>query len=173
MFFLDEMGVGLNLSPLYGRAPLGQRVYDEQPVAKGKRVSLIAALSTSGIKTALNFEGTLNGDLFLYFLTHFLCPLLSEGDTVVLDNASPHKVSGVREIIEKTGANIVYLPPYHPDLNPIELAWNKMKQHLRKQRPRTSEALYNAYSEALKCITQRDAGRFIDHAMAFLTKRAL
>ena len=167
------MGVGLNLSPLYGRAPLGQRVYDEQPVAKGKRVSLIAALSTSGIATALNFEGTLNGELFLYFLKHFLSPLLSEGDTVVLDNASPHKVSEVREIIEKTGANIVYLPPYHPDLNPIELAWNKMKQSLRKQRPRTSEDLYSAYSKALECITKRDASRFIDHAMGFLIKRAL
>lgn len=162
------MGVGLNLSPLYGRAPLGLRVYDEQPVAKGKRISMIAALSTRGIETALNVEGTLNGALFLYFLRHFLCPLLSKGDTVVLDNASPHKVADVRAMIEETGARIVYLPPYHPDLNPVELAWNKMKQSLRKQRPRTSEALYSAYADALAGITKRDAGRFFDHAMGFL-----
>ena len=169
LFFLDEMGVGLNLSPLYGRAPLGQRVYDEQPVAKGKRISMIAALSTEGIETALNFEGTLNGTLFLYFLRHFLCPLLSKGDTVVIDNASPHRVAEVRETIEATGARLVYLPPYHPDLNPIELAWNKMKQYLRKQRPRTAEDLYGAYAKALAGITKRDAGRFFKHAMSFLS----
>lgn len=163
------MGVGLNLSPLYGRAPLSERVYDEQPVAKGKRISMIAALSSTGIETAFNFEGTLNGELFLYFLNHFLCPLLSKGDTVILDNASPHKVADVKAVIEATGARIVYLPPYHPDLNPIELAWNKMKQYLRKQRPRTSEDLYSAYAEALESITKRDVERFFDHAMSFLS----
>ena len=162
------MGVGLNLSPLYGRAPLSERVYDEQPVAKGKRISMIAALSSSGIETAFNFEGTLNGTLFLYFLRHFLCPLLSKGDTVVLDNASPHKVTEVKDIIEATGARLVYLPPYHPDLNPIELAWNKMKHNLRQQRPRTTEDLYDAYTRALEGITKRDAGRFFEHAMGFL-----
>lgn len=102
---------------------------------------MIAALSTDGIEAAFNFEGTLNGTLFLYFLRHFLCPLLSKGDMVIVDNASPHRVAEVREIIEATGARLVYLPPFHPDLNPIELAWNKMKQYLRKQRPRTTEDL--------------------------------
>jgi len=162
------MGVGLNLSPLYGRAPLHQRVYGEEPTAKGQRISMIAALSTTGIETALNFEGTLNGTVFLYFLKHFLCPLLNEGDTVVLDNASPHRVAEVQETIEQTGARLIYLPPYHPDLNPIELAWNKMKHYLRKQRPRTTEDLYTAYAKALGHITEKDAEQFFKHAMSFL-----
>ncbi len=86
----------------------------------------------------------MTGLVFLYFLKYFLCPLLAEGDYVVMDNASVHKVDEVKDLIQKTGAKLIYLPPYSPDLNPIELAWNKIKQYLRKQRPRTVEALYQA-----------------------------
>lgn len=167
LIFLDEMGAGLNLSPLYGRAPSNQRVYDESPVARGQRVSLVGAMTSSGIKTALNFEGTMTGLVFLYFLKNFLCPLLTKGDYVVMDNASVHKVDEVQELIQKTGANLIYLPPYSPDLNPIELAWNTIKQSLRKKRPRTVDALYGAYAEGLKCISKGNAQSFVNHSMKF------
>ncbi|WP_269844818.1 IS630 family transposase [Methyloprofundus sedimenti] len=167
LIFLDEMGAGLNLSPLYGRAPSDQRVYDEAPVAKGQRISMVGAMTSAGMKTALNFEGTMTGLVFLYFLKHFLCPLLAEGDYVVMDNASVHKVDEIKDLIQKTGAKLIYLPPYSPDLNPIELAWNKIKQYLRKQRPRTVEALYQAYAEGLKCISTDNALSFVNHSMKF------
>ena len=168
MFFIDEMGANLNHSPLYGRSPYHERVYDEHPVAKGKRISMVSALTTSGMKAAFNYEGTMTGLVFLYFLQHFLCPLLSKGDYIVMDNASVHKVAEVKQLIEATGAKVIYLPPYSPELNPIELAWNKMKTYLRKQRARTVDALYNVYAEALESITLSDSERFIDHAMRFL-----
>jgi len=162
------MGANLNHSPCYGRAPSHERVYDEQPVAKGKRISMVSALTTTGMKAAFNYEGTMTGAVFLYFLEHFLCPLLSEGDYVVLDNASVHKVDDVKRLIEDTGAKVIYLPPYSPELNPIELAWNKVKMYIRKQRARTVEALYGVYAKALKSITLADSEKFIEHAMGFL-----
>lgn len=143
----------------------GQRVYAPQPTAKGQRLSMIGALSASGMKTALTFEGTLTGHVFLYFLEHFLCPILTPNQYVIMDNASAHKVQGVAELIEKTGAKLLYLPPYSPELNPIELAWNKVKAFLRRQQARTKDALYRAYAHALKSISQLNAQAFVDHTM--------
>lgn len=162
------MGANLNHSPCYGRSPSHERVYDERPVSKGKRISMVSALTTTGMKASFNYEGTMTGVVFLYFLQHFLCPLLSEGDYVVLDNASIHKVDDVKRRIEETGAKVIYLPPYSPELNPIELAWNKMKTSIRKQRARTIEALYDVYANALESITLSDSEKFIEHAMKFL-----
>ena len=93
-----------------------------------------ARLWIEGLKTALCFEGTLNGEVFLFFLRHFLLPLLHPGDLVLLDNAKAHHVEQVRELIEQAGAQVVYLPPYSPDLNPIELAWSKVKHWPRAKR---------------------------------------
>ncbi|OQK18626.1 hypothetical protein AU255_12685 [Methyloprofundus sedimenti] len=84
-----------------------------------------------------------------------------------MDNASVHKVDEIKDLIQKTGAKLIYLPPYSPDLNPIELAWNKIKQYLRKQRPRTVEALYQAYAEGLRCISTDNAQSFVNHSMKF------
>jgi Transposase and inactivated derivatives len=131
------MGAALNLSLDYGRSPQGERVYGEKSVSKGQRISTIGALSTQCLATAFCFEGTLTGAVFVFFLKHFLCPLLKPGQVVFLDNASAHKVEGVVERIEKTGARALYLPPYSPDLNPLELAWSKVKQGKRFARART------------------------------------
>lgn len=162
------MGASLNHSPHYGRSLSNERVYDEQPVAKGKRISMVSALTTLGMKAAFNYEGTMTGIVFLYFLQHFLCPVLSDGDYVVMDNASVHKVDEVKQLIESTGAKVIYLPPYSPELNPIELAWNKMKTYIRKQRARNTDALYSVYAEALESITLSDSEKFVEHAMKFL-----
>lgn len=162
------MGANLNHSPRYGRSFSNERVYDGQPVAKGKRISMVSALTTVGMKAAFNYEGTMTGTVFLYFLQHFLCPVLSDGDYVVMDNASVHKVDKVTQLIESTGAKVIYLPPYSPELNPIELAWNKMKAYIRKQRARTTDTLYSVYAEALESITLSDSKKFVEHAMKFL-----
>lgn len=168
IYFVDEMGVGLNLIPSYGRAPSTERAYDTKPTAKGKRISTIGAMNCAGIATALTIEGTLNGQVFLYFVEHFLCPLLREGDHVVIDNATAHKVKGVKTMIEKCGATLVYLPPYSPEFNAIELAWNKIKHYLRKQRARTTKQLHKAYFKALKLISLENAQKFVTHAMGFI-----
>jgi transposase len=162
--FIDETGATLNLTRTYGRAPTDERVYGEKPIAPGQRISTLGALSSQGLMTALCFEGTLNGAVFLYFLEQFLCPLLKPGQYVILDNASPHNVEGVRELIEKTGASLLYLPPYSPDYNAIEWAGSKVKAYLRKVKARTVDALYQALAQALDTISPADALHFVRHA---------
>jgi transposase len=157
------MGACLDLCPLYGRSAKGQRAYGTQPTSRGTRISTVGALGIEGLKTALCFEGTLNGEVFLFFLRHFLLPLLHPGDLVLLDNAKAHHVEQVRELIEQAGAQVVYLPPYSPDLNPIELAWSKVKHFLRKAQARTKEALYQAIAQALQTISPHDARAFFHH----------
>lgn len=116
-----------------------------------------------GIETALSFEGTLTGAVFLFFVEHFLCPILTPGKVVVMDNASAHKVAGVVERIEEKKATVLYLPPYAPELNPIELAWSKMKRTLRKLKARTKEELYEAWSIVLTSISSHHAKQFFRH----------
>ena len=120
-------------------------------------------MTSHALLTAMCFEGTLNGPVFLFFLEHVLCPLLRPGHIVILDNAKAPLVEGVRELIESRGARLLYLPPYSPDLNPIELAWSKVKHYLRKARARTVEALYQALSQALDTITSDNAFGFFKH----------
>ena len=167
--FIDETGATLNLTRTYGRAPTAERAYGEKPTAPGQRISTIGALSSSGLMTALCFEGTLNGAVFVYFLEQFLCPLLRPGQYVMLDNASAHHVSAVRELIENTGARLLYLPPYSPDYNAIEGAWAKVKVYLRKVQARTVEALYHALAQALDTISPADALHCVQHARKVAT----
>lgn len=157
------MGATLNLTPTYGRSVKGTRACGEKPTSPGTRLSTIGALTVNAILTAMCFEGTLNGQVFLFFLEHFLCPVLQPGQIVILDNAKAHGVEEVRELIESKGARLLYLPPYSPDLNPIELAWSKVKYYLRKTRARTVDALYQALSQALTTITPENATAFFEH----------
>jgi transposase len=147
----------------YGRSLKGERAYDSCPVSQGKRVSTIGALSTEGLIASMSYEGTLNGDLFLYFLENFLVPQLKSGNVVICDNASAHKVDNVKELIESKGARLVYLPPYSPDLSPIELYWSKFKQFLKKAKARTKENLHQAISNAINTITKEDAKAWFEH----------
>jgi len=162
------MGAGMNLILNYGRAPSHERVYDTKPVSRGRRISLIGAMNNKGIQVAMNIEGTTNANAFIYFLTHFLCPILKKGDYVVIDNAAIHKNEEIQMLIEKSEATLIFLPPYHPELNPIELAWNKIKYFLRKWRSRTVDSLYDCYAKALKLITQDNAQRFFEKTNEFL-----
>lgn len=139
----------MDLCPLYGRSAKGQRASGTQPTARGTRLSPVGGRGIEGLKTAWCVEGTLNAEVFLFFLQHVLLPLLQPGDLVLLDNAKAHHIEQVREWIEQAGAHVVSLPPYSPELNPIELAWSKVKHFLRKAQARTKEALYQAIAEAL------------------------
>ena len=123
----------------------------------------MGALSCQGLETAFCYAGTLNAELFLYFLSHFLAPWLRPGQVVILDNAAAHRDARVVPLIQATGARVVYLPPYSPHLNPIELAWAKIKRHLRKAAARTVDALYQAWADALQTLTSSDAKGFFRH----------
>ena len=164
LIFLDEVGAVLNMVLPYGRAPSHERVYGDRPVAKGCRISTVGAMSLSGLETAMCFEGTLNASVFLHFIKNFLVPVLKPWHVVIMDNASPHKNAEMAELISKTGASSVYLPPYSPELNPIENAWSKLKQYLRKAKARTKEALYDAITRGLELITNSDAEGWFRHA---------
>ena len=164
LIFIDEFGAGQNLTREYGRSPKGRRVCGECPVSGGKRISTIGGLSAEGIETAVCFEGTLTGNVFLYFIENFLRERLGPGQLVIMDNATAHKVTGAEEAIKKTGAELMYLPPYSPHLNPIEHAWSKIKAYLRKAKARSGESLYQAIAEGLALISDRDAKGWFEHA---------
>ena len=144
------------MTRLYGRAPRGARVVGSVPQNYGENVTLLAALSGTGISAVMTVEGATDGLVFLAYVEEVLAPTLSAGDIVVLDNLGAHKVEGVRAAIEGRGARLIYLPPYSPDLNPIEKMWSKVKALLRSAAARTRDALEAAIAAALDAVTADD-----------------
>lgn len=147
----------------YGRAPRGQRVNEATPQGRWEVLTMLAALTVRGLEAPMTIAAPTDGDIFLAYLEQVLCPRLRPGQVVVMDNLSAHKVAGVREQIEATGARLIYLPPYSPDFNPIEQAWSKVKQILRSLKARTAEALETAVAEALAAITAANAIAWFSH----------
>ncbi len=145
------------MTRLYGRAPAGRRVHEATPQSHWKVITLIGALRLSGMVAPMTVDAATDGEIFLAYVEHLLCPVLRPEDVVVMDNLSAHKVDGIRPLIEATGAKLLYLPPYSPDLNPIEKAWAKIKQILRAIKARSTEALDQAITEALLHITPDNA----------------
>jgi transposase len=145
------------MTRLRGRAAPGERVFDSVPQNYGENVSMLAALSIEGVSAPMTIQGAVDGLVFLEYLKQVLCPTLQAGDVVVMDNLSAHKIKLVRELIEAQGARLIYLPPYSPDLNPIEKCWSKIKTYLRAAKARTYEALLEALKQALLTITAEDA----------------
>jgi transposase len=141
----------------YGRAPKGARVIDAVPQNHGPNVTMLGALGLHGIDAVMTGEGATDTEVFLTYLEHVLAPTLRPGDIVVMDNLRAHKVDGVRPIIEGRGAHLLYLPPYSPDLSPIEHCWSKLKTALRAAKARTRVALDTAITDALTAITASDA----------------
>jgi Transposase and inactivated derivatives len=145
------------MTRLYARCLGGARIHEAAPQGNWKMLTILGAMSTRGMIATMTIEEATDADIFLAFLDHCLCPNLRPGDVVVLDNLSAHKVNGVRERIEAAGAELLYLPPYSPDLNPIEKAWSKLKQLLRRTKARSKETLDQAITELLPQITQDNA----------------
>ena len=154
--FIDEMGSNLGLTRLYGRAAPGTRVRDEVPGDRGGNLSTIGAIGLDGVRTGLSVPGAIDGETMLFFVEELLVPTLTRGDMVVMDNASIHKLDDIEDALEAAGAGLLFLPPYSPDLNPIEHAWSKVKAHLRALKPRTGPALLDALVAAFATITPHD-----------------
>jgi transposase len=145
------------MTRLYGRAPRGERVVGTVPQHDGATVTMLAALGNHGVEAVLTLDGATDAEVFRVYVEQVLGPTLRPGDTVIMDNLRAHKAAGIREAIERTGARLQYLPPYSPDLSPIEPCWSKLKTALRTAKARTREALEHAIAQALATITVSDA----------------
>jgi len=161
--FLDECGAHTKLARLYGRAFRGQRVVAHVPHGHGKTTTFVGALRLTGFTAPAVIDGPMNGDVFLGYVQQQLAPTLRRGDIVVMDNLAAHKVAGVPEAIERVGAQLVYLPPYSPDFNPIELAFSKLKGLLRAAAERTVEGLQRRIGQLLERFHSRECRNYFRH----------
>jgi transposase len=151
------------MSRAYGRAPQGQRVREATPAGHWRTLTVLGALTCYGLLATMTIEAATDGEIFLAYIEQVLGPRLRPGQVVVMDNLAAHKVAGVREKIEATGAHLVYLPPYSPDFNPIDPCWGKVKQCLRALKARSLETLELAISQALASITPHNALAWFEH----------
>jgi len=163
LIFIDETWAKTNMTRLRGRSPVGQRLLAKTPHGHWKTTTLIAALDARGICCSTVVDGAINADVFEAFIEQVLVPVLRPGDVVAMDNLSSHKRHRARELIASAGATVLFLPPYSPDLNPIENIFAKVKQHLRSLACRTREALWNAMQWVLDQITPSDAANCFEH----------
>jgi transposase len=161
LVFLDETWATTNMARRYGRAPRGERLIASVPHGHWKTSTFVAGLREDAITAPLVIDGAMNGEIFRAYIEQFLAPTLSPGDIVIMDNLASHKVAGVREAIEARGASLIYLPPYSPDLNPIEQAFAKLKALLRKAAPRTVEALWTVIGEALSAFSPAECANYL------------
>ena len=162
--FLDESGAKTNMTRLYGRAPIGQRCRFHTPHGHWKTSTMLSAIRATGVvrEATLLLDGPMNAMVFRGYVEEMLVPALAPGDVVVMDNLAAHKVKGVAEAIDAAGADLWYLPPYSPDLNPIERAWSKVKTWLRRAAAGTSEALTRVVADALGDISAQECLAYIN-----------
>lgn len=163
LVFVDEMGTNTSLSPLYAYAPKGRRAYTQVPRNRGANTTLLASMSLEGMGPCLAVEGATTATVFEVYVEQVLAPTLRRGQIVVMDNLSAHKSERARELIEGRGCQLLFLPPYSPDFNPIEEAFSKIKGALRKAQARTRQALIEALGIALSAVTAGDARGFFEH----------
>lgn len=164
LLFIDETGTSTDMARLRGRAPRGERLVGKVPYGHWKTTTFVAALRSTALTAPCVIDGPMNGAMFLAYVEQILAPTLKPGDIVILDNLAAHKVAGVREAIEATGARLLYLPPYSPDLNPIEQLFAKLKALLRKAAERSVEALWNRIAELLGAFTHEECTNYFRNA---------
>jgi transposase len=165
LVFVDESGFNPSMTRLRARAPRGKRAYGRVPRNRGKNTTLIAAITLQGgIGESMTLEGATDALAFEAYVEHVLAPSLSEGQVVVLDKLVAHRTEKVKDLIEERGADLVFLPSYSPDMNPIEEAFSKIKQLVRKAGARVREALVEAIGRALTAVTTEDAAGWFAHA---------
>jgi transposase len=163
LIIVDECGSNIALTPLYARAPKGQRAHGSVPRNRRKNTTLLASLSLSGIGACMIIEGAVNALAFEAYVEQVLAPSLSAGQVVVMDNLSVHKGARVRELIEARGCELLFLPVYSPDCSPIEETFSKVKAFLRRVGARTHEDLQEAIGLALETVTPQDALGWFTH----------
>jgi len=164
LVFIDESGVNLSETRAEGRAPRGERVVDAVPGGRWENYTIVAGLRMNGVVAPMMLPGAMNADCLRIWVRRSLAPALKPGDIVVWDNLSIHNDPQIPKMIERRGARLEFLPPYSPDLNPIEKAWSKMKTVLRKLKARTRDALVKALGIALRAITAEDCLGWFKHA---------
>ena len=157
LVFIDEAGAKTNMTRLYGRSPKDVRAYDHAPHGHWCTTTMISSIRSNGETACMAVDAATSGDVFRAYVEHVLVPTLRKGDIVVLDNLSAHKDKLTLQLIENVGAEVWFLPPYSPDLNPIEKMWSKVKQLLRGTKARTHESLLDAIGVALGCVSETDA----------------
>jgi transposase len=164
LVFIDESGFHTSMTRLRARAPRGERAYGKVPRNRGKNTTLIASITFEGVMgEVMTIEGATDALAFEAYIEYFLAPTLKEGQVVVLDGLGAHRTDKVRELVEARGAELLFLPSYSPDLNPIEEALSKIKNIVRKAQARTREALVEAISRALSTITLEDVAGWFAH----------
>jgi transposase len=167
LIFIDETWTKTNMTRLYGWAEVGHRLVDAVPHGHWNTSTFIAGLRCDGLVAPCVFDGAINGEAFLAYVEQVLAPTLRRGDIVIMDRLSSHKVAGVRQAIEGAGARLLYLPPYSPDLNPIEQAFAKLKALLRAKALRTVGALWKALGDLVPCFAPAECANFLRHAGYF------
>jgi len=163
LIFIDETSVKTNMTRRYGRAKCGHRLVAAVPHGHWKTTTFVGALRCDGLTAPLAINGAINGDLFLAYVEQVLVPTLKSGDVVIMDNLRVHKMAGVREAIEAVGAKLLFIPPYSPDLNPIELAFSKLKALLRAKAIRTAEALWKALGDLCDNFRPAECANYFRH----------
>lgn len=168
---MDESSTNVRMVPMRARAPKGERAFGKAPKNWDKNVTLISSISLDGMGPSMSIEGSADGEAFGLYIEHFLCPNLKSGQIVVMDNLQVHKMKRVRELIEGRGCQLMFLPSYSPDFNPIEEAFSKVKTLLRKAKARSFEALVEVTGAALCAVSEQDALGFFAHC-GYATPRA-
>jgi transposase len=158
--FLDETGASTNMARRYGGAPMGERCVAAVPHGHWKTTTFIAGLRVNALTAPMVLDGPMDGDAFLVYVREFLCPTLQPGDIVIADNLPSHKVAGVREAIEAVEATLSFLPPYSPDLNPIEKLFSKLKALLKKAACRTIKALWDEIGKLLDTFSPEECKNY-------------
>ena len=164
LIFIDESGLSTKMARLRGWARKGERCRAAIPHGHWKTITFLGGITLKGFIAPMLLDGPMDGEAFLAWCEQSLGPALKPGDIVVMDNLAAHKVAGVTEAIEARGAQLLYLPPYSPDLTPIENGFAKLKALLRKLAARTIDALHEAAADALRSITPQDCAAFFAHA---------
>ena len=164
LVFVDECSTNVRMTPLRARAPKGERALGKAPKNWKENVTLISSITEEGMGASMSLEGSADGEAFLLYIERLLCPTLERGQIVVMDNPQVHKMKGVKDLIEGCGCQLVFLPSYSPDFNPIEEAFSKVKTLLRKAKARSFEALAQATGGALKAVSKEDARGFFAHS---------
>ena len=164
LVFIDETGTATNMARRYGRCRRGERLNAKLPHGHWKTTTFVAGLRVGGITAPCVIDGPMNGLTFRAYIEQFLTPTLKPGDIVIMDNLAAHKVEGVREAIEAAGATLRYLPPYSPDLNPIEQVFAKLKALLRKAAERSVEALWNRIGDLLDAFSPSECANYFSNA---------
>lgn len=164
LVFIDETAISTNMARSHGRCARGERLIGRVPLGAWKTTTFIAALRQDGLGAPAAFEGAMSGETFTAYVEQILAPTLKRGDIVIWDNVPIHKGEDARRAVEARGARLLFLPPYSPDLNPIELAFAKLKALLRKAAARSAASLWRALRKAIACFTAQECENFLGHA---------